>query len=342
MTDLAKFQKKFGADKLYKASEEPEMEVVSTGSVSLDFATGIGGFPRGRIIEIFGRESIGKTALSYYVIAEHQKAGLNCGFINLEGTFDPEWAHKIAGVDLNSLAVGSPDPGTEAIEMLAMMVNSGVFGLVVFDSIGAMLGDKEQDYTQKKQAGGQSALVTHMVKLTAVPAARNKCTVVFLNQVRDAFDSMYAVETSPGGHAAKHMAVMRIHMKPGKDKYKGLVNGEEVIVGYRAVAKIIKNKASAPNQQGSWMFWNYPVEGKIGIDTDQEIMDLSLANDIIIRSGKYYQHDSFPEDSQGKNRIESKERVFDFLRANPEAMKQVRSDLMRFSKNANGFRETLA
>lgn len=333
-TFKTKLEKKFGGDKIYMASEEPDVDVVSTGSLTLDYALGVGGIPRGRIVEVFGRESVGKTALLYYMIAEHQKAGLNCGFINLEGAFDPEWAQLIAGVDLDKLAVGAPDPGTEAIEMLGMMVESGEFGFIGFDSIGAMLGDKEQDFKNKKQAGGQSALVTHMVKLISAPAARNGTTVVFLNQVRDDFDSMYNVEKSPGGHAAKHMAVIRIHMKPGKDKYKDIVNGEEIVVGFRANARVIKNKASAPNQVASWNFWNYPQpDGTIGIDKDQELIDLVLSTGVVRRAGKFYVHDIFPENSAGKHQIEGKEAVLEFFAENPDALKIVRRELLERSIN---------
>src|SRR6476469_3738386 len=162
---LAQLKKDLGDEKAYAASEVPDVEVISTGSVGLDFATGIGGFARGSLVEVFGPESIGKTTLSYYMIAEAQKRGLYAAFVNLEGRFSAAWARKVAGVDLDGLLVVSPDPGSEAVATTAKIVNSGGIGLVVFDSIGAMVGDNEMKPGEKKQVGGQSALVTQMVSM---------------------------------------------------------------------------------------------------------------------------------------------------------------------------------
>jgi recombination protein RecA len=314
------------------------MEVVSTGSISLDFATGVGGLPRGRVVEIFGPESIGKTALSYYMIAEEQKKGRAALFCNIEGNFDPFWAQKIAGVDINRnspnpLVVASADPGSECVELVASAVTSGNFGIIVFDSIGAMLGDKERQPGEKKQAGGQSQLVTHMVKLVAIPADQNGTTVVFLNQLRDKFNATMALTESPGGRAVKHMAAMRIRLRPSKDRFYDTIAGEKIEVGFRVAAKVEKNKASSPNSVAGWNFYNRPYEGKIGIDREQEILDLSLAHGIVDHGGGgYYYHDVFPEDDKGQRRVRGKESVFDYLKQHPEDQDKIRMELMELSR----------
>lgn len=321
-------QKSFGADKIWRASEAPEMEVVSTGVAGLDYVTGVGGIPRGTIVEIFGRESVGKTSLSYYIMKQHQmklsSPDRGIAFVNLEGNFSAGWAKQIAGIQLENLIVATPLPGTEAVEITAKMVNSGGIDLIVFDSIGAMVGDKEIQPGEKKQAGGQSALVTHMIDQVLVPAYANRCTVVFLNQVRDVFDSMYKMEESPGGHAAKHAAAMRFHLKPGRDKLEGTVDGEKVQVMGRVTCKVKKNKVGAPNRQAAWNFWNFPSpDGIVGIDTTQDIIDLAMRTNIIKRAGAWYQHDEFPD-----GKINGGKGVTEFLRENQDALEQIRKEVV--------------
>lgn len=302
------------------------MEVVSTGVAGLDYITGVGGIPRGTIVEIFGRESVGKTSLSYYVMREHQRAlskpDRGVAFVNLEGNFSAGWAKQIAGIELESLIVAAPSPGSEAVEITSKMVNSGGIDLIVFDSIGAMVGDKEIQPGEKKQAGGQSALVTHMIDQVLVPAYQNKCTVVFLNQVRDVFSAMYPMEESPGGHAAKHAAAMRFHLKPGRDKIEGTVDGEKVQIMGRVTCKMKKNKVGAPNRMTAWNFWNYPSpDGIVGIDTTQDIIDVAMRSNLIKRAGAWYQHEEFPD-----GKIMGAKGVTEFLRENGEALEQIRRE----------------
>lgn len=321
--------KDIGDDKVYLASEVPPVEVVSTGSLTIDYATGIGGIPRGTLVEIFGRESAGKTALLYYFMREEQKKGRYVGYVNLEGRFDPVWAYKIAGLDPEGVLVVSPDPGTASVQTLAKMVRSGTLGLVGFDSIGAMLADKEQDEDNAKQAYGQSGLVTHMVKLINRPAMDNLCTVVFLNQIRDIAVGNYTVEESPGGHAVKHQSSIRIHLKPGPEKKEGIVDGEKVQIGYQVVALIKKNKLAAPRQKATFTFWNYPSpNGVLGIDRMQEVLDLSFRYDIISRAGASYRHEVFPD-----GKLVGKEAVIDYLGKNEDAFEIIRMQLMNHSSN---------
>jgi recombination protein RecA len=263
-----RLKKEFGESKISMASETPRLDVVSTGSVGLDFATGVGGIPRGTVAEIFGAESMGKTTLAYYMIAEEQRKGKACAFINLEGQFSPSWAKKVAGVDTDKLILARPSHGEEAADMLLMMINEEDQGqhlsLVVFDSVGAMLSKSESEEDGKDRVGGQSKLVTGMVKRVLPAAAAHGVTVVFLNQIRDVMNATYGgVVESPGGHALKHAAVIRVQLKPGGKKYLGLVNGQKKEIGHRVTAVVKKNKAGAPKATASWDFIHDESEGRV-------------------------------------------------------------------------------
>lgn len=341
LTDL---KKKFGDDKFVTLSEAPKVKVVSTGSVSLDFAVGVGGLPLGRVVEVFGAESVGKTALSYYMIGQHLRAFPDKAayFINIEGGFDWKWAKALAPNIDDRLVVASPSPGEESVHMAAHMVASGKASIVVYDSVGAMLTEKESQPGEKQQAGGQSRLVTHMAKLTTTPAERTETTFVILNQLRDTFAVQNAFAThSPGGRALRHQAAIRILLKRANQQFKAKVNGEEIEVGFRCSAIVKKNKAGAPNEVAGWNFYNRPLifnggtsvtldpNGTLGIDTKQEIIDLGLNTGVIEqRSGGYYHHSTFPEDNKGENRIRSRDSVVEFLLANPDVQEVIRQDLM--------------
>lgn len=327
--NTAQFEKKW-AKKLHLANQVPEVEVMSTGIASLDFATGIGGFPVGRQVEIFGRESVGKSALTYYIMSQAHKLGHYTGYLNLEGEFHPGWAKQICpDFRLNKCAIDNDvDPGSDAVKLLGEMVESGDFRIIVFDSLGAMLGDKEQDYKEKKQAGGQSGLIAHMVKLIRIPARENKCTVIYVNQIRDAFDSLYGVETTPGGHAPRHMAVIRIHLKPG-ESYFETIDGQRVRVGFRVNAKLIKNKVGIPNISAGWNFWNQPNdEGIMGVDLNQDLLDMSIAHGVIEQGGGgNYRHPLFPEE-----KIRGREHIAEYFKEHPEYRTQIHDELIEIAK----------
>jgi recombination protein RecA len=335
---LAQLKKDLGDEKAYAASEVPNVEVISTGSIGLDFATGIGGFARGSLNEVFGPEGIGKTTLSYYMIAEAQKKGLYAAFLNLEGRFSAQWAKKVANVNLDNLLVAAPDPGSEAVETAAKIVNSGGVGVLVFDSIGAMVGDKESIPGEKKQVGGQSALVTQMVSMLLIPAARNGTTVIFLNQVRDVFGAAVPMVESPGGHALKHSASIRVQLKPTRDKILEVVNGEKKEVGYRVAAFIKKNKLAAPKQVANWQFVTDEVPGlPLGIDRVGEVIDLALRLNVVERGGAMYRHETFPDGS-----IKGKDAVIEFIRENENVYEQIRQEVMALAGKQKEGIETLA
>lgn len=335
---LDKLQKDFGADKIYVASEVPDVDVISTGSIGLDFATGVGGFPLGSIVEIYGPESIGKTTLSYYMIAEVQKTGGAAAFVNLEGRFSATWAKKVAGVDLDNLLVAAPDPGSESLTVLAKLVSSGYFRTVVFDSIGAMQADREQEIGGSRQVGGSSGLVTQMIHQIQPMAYRNNCTVVYLNQVRDVMSATIPMLESPGGHALKHGAVIRIQLKPTtRSTIYADVNGVKKEVGYRVTAFVKKNKVSAPKQVAEYQFVHDEVNGlPLGIDRFGEIIDLALRLGVIERRGKYYRHPTFPD-----GQIEGRDSTIAFIRSDNDSFSALRDEVMALAGQQTEGVETL-
>lgn len=353
--DLQKYlkgaQNRYGSTAVYSAGDAPEVEVITTGSLSLDFATGIMGIPRGRTIEIYGIPAIGKTALLYYMIAAEQKRGRPSLLVNLEGSFDPGWAERIAGIDTNPnadvpLIVMDLDNGKQAVEEVGKAVHSGLFGIVALDSIGAMLGEKESDPEKPKQAYGQSGLATHLAKLTTAPAAKNKTTCVWINQVRDgqATPQGWIPLKAPGGWAPKHQAAIRVEMKRTGESFKAVIDGQQVEVGFQVAAKIVKSKAGPPNMTAFWNFYNRPLildakgkpiltdDGIVGIDKMQEIIDLAFTH-VIDRSGAYYYHRSFPEDDKGQPRLYGREAAEAFIRENQESQDALREDLLKVSQN---------
>lgn len=327
MTDKDKFvqgmQRKYGDEIIHFANNTPPYDVVSSGSYALDFATGIGGFPRGYLVEVYGRESSGKTSLAYYAIAEAQKHDMVCVFINLEGRFNAEWAREL-GVDTEKLLVMSPKDGSEAADILYECVNSGYADLIVFDSIGAMLGKEEMEGTDR--VGGQAKLITGMIKRIVGRAWQNRCTIILLNQARAKMDSMFQDIESPGGYAVKHGSAIRIKLKRGEG-YKGMVDGEKKEIGYRVSAVLQKNKAGgSPKRVAQWNFYTDAVEGhEIGIDHTEEIMSLAMRPgiDVISRAGAYFRHDTFPG-----GQIQGREGVIEFLSTTPDAVNKIREELM--------------
>lgn len=364
-TVFEKLQKKYGPQIVSTFGEraEEDVQVVSTGSVSLDFATGIGGVPLGRVIQVFGEEQVGKTSLSYYMIAEHLKRfpDRDAYFLNIEGSFDATWAMKLRpDVDWSQVKVLHPDPGLESVQMLAEIVKSGEASIVVYDSLGAMLDDAEMKEDDPKPRVGRAAtLITFLAQTITVPADRNKTTVVLVNQARDDINSMgFADIHTPGGRAVKHMVAMTFKMRtakpyfkievPGPPDPKGAPKKIKEDVGYRTVIKIDKNKAGGLSKTTAFYnFYNRPLrflgaesveldsEGMIGIDTQQETLDLALNWGVFDTTpGGYYYHDSFPEDGSGQHRIRGRENVQTFLRESPELKEQIRRELMELAQRS--------
>jgi len=336
----AEMKKEYG-DRYFRASEAPPVKVISTGITSLDVATGVGGIPRGTLVEVFGRESVGKTALAIYAMAEVHKQNGFTGLINLESDITKEgwleWAESIApeGWDSDRCHIVNPPTSETAIKLFSKWVSSGGFDIVVYDSIGAMSTEKELEIGEKKQAYGQSALVTQLIKQAAHYAYEKKCVPILLNQVRDQATMYSPIEKAPGGHAKDHFASLRIHLKPNYQEFKNKkikMDDKEIAPGFRVQAEIVKNKVGAPRRFAGWNYWNYPSpDGVIGIDTFQDTVDVALRQNVFRASGTWYYHDDFPD-----GKLQGGQKVIDFLRINPSLMKEVRQQLVMQAYHTTG------
>lgn len=356
MTVYDKLQKKFGPQIVSTFGERASegMKVVSTGSVSLDFATELGGIPLGRVVQIFGPESVGKTSLSYYIMAEHLKRfpDREAYFLNIEGSFDPTWAKKLRpDVDWDVVKVIHPDPGLQSVQIMGDICKSGDASIVVYDSLGAMLDDAEMKEDDPKPRVGRAAtLITFLAQTITVPCDRNQTTAVLINQARDNISAIgFADIHTPGGRAVNHQSAMIFKMKTAKPYFKVQMPGPDkpvpIDVGYRTVIKVDKNKAGTPKNIAYYNFYNRPLkflgaesveldpDGLIGIDTGQEIMDIALNYGVFEKTGGgYYHHPVFPEDDAGNHRIRGKENVFQFLRENEDAREQIRRELIELAQ----------
>jgi recombination protein RecA len=336
---LSDARNNFG-DRAFKASEAPPVKVISTGIASLDVATGVGGIPRGTMVETFGRESIGKTAMLLYAMAEVHKRDGFTALINLESNITKEgwlnWAVSIAppSFDPERIVIINADPGSESLTAFGKMISSGAFDIVGYDSIGAMSTDKELIPGEAKQAYGQSAAVTQLIKQAAKFAYDKDCVAWMINQVRDDAAGRYVIEKAPGGHAKDHFATLRIYLKPnwaGFDKVD-MGEGEKDFAGFRVVAKISKNKVGSPRRRAGWNYWNVPSpDGVVGIDTFQAFVDVALQSGAIRRGGAWYYHDDFPN-----GKLNGGAAVTDFLRKNPHIVEQVRQEMVMQAWNTQG------
>lgn len=335
---VSDLQKDLG-ERAFKLSEAPPVKVISTGITSLDVATGVGGFPRGTLVEVFGRESAGKTALALYTMAEVHKNGGYTGLVNLESNITQEgwleWAVEIAPdyFDPERVVVANAEPGTESLIVFSKMISSGGLDVIVYDSIGAMSTDKELRVGEAKQAYGQSAMVTQLIKQAAKYAYDTQSVPILLNQIRDATAGNYVIEKSPGGHAKDHFATLRVHLKTSFVNWKKIkVDDHDEYPGFRVNARIVKNKVGTPRRNAGWNYWNYPSPaGVIGIDTFQDFIDVALRQNVFKSNGAWYYHDEFPG-----GKLNGGQKVIDFLRGNPTLTKEVRSQLVINAYNKMG------
>lgn len=341
---LADLQKDLG-DRVFLASEAPNVKVISTGVMSLDIATGVGGWPRGTMVEVFGRESSGKTALALYTMANVHKNNGFTALVNLESGITQEgwlkWATTIAppGFDPSRVVIVNANPGTEALIMFGKLIDSGGFDVIVYDSIGAMSTDKELKAGESKQAYGQSALVTQLVKQAAHYAYEKQCVPIMLNQIRDQQAGNYILEKAPGGHAKDHFATLRVHLKTSNRDWKKIKlphahqYDPEEFPGFRVNARIVKNKVGAPRRGAGWNYWNYPSpEGVLGIDTFGDAVDCALRFGAFRRAGAWYYHDEFPG-----GKLNGGIAVTEFLHKHPALLETIRRDLVMkaFTESGN-------
>ena len=308
-TAIAYIEKQFGAGAIMKLGDSKalDVEAIPTGSMTLDMALGIGGIPRGRIVEIYGPESSGKTTVALHCIAEAQKAGGEVAFIDVEHALDPVYAEKL-GVDIDSMLVSQPDSGEQALEIAEALARSGAIDCIVIDSVAAMVTKSEIDGELGDTHVGQLARLMSqaMRKLTSV-IAKSNCCAIFINQVREKIGVIYGnPETTPGGRALKFYASVRIEVRRGEQ----IKNGAEVI-GNRTKCKVVKNKVAPPFKECEFDI----MYGK-GISRTGEVLDLAAEMGIVKKGGAWY---SYNEMKLGQGRDNAK----DFLEANPEIMNEI-------------------
>ena len=308
-TAMAQLEKKFGEGTVMFMGENRRMDIesISTGSLMLDLALGIGGLPRGRIIEIYGTESSGKTTISLQAVAEAQKAGGMAAFIDVEHALDPVYARKL-GVDIDNLLVSQPDTGEQAMEIIETLVRSGAIDIIVLDSVAAMTTKAEIDGDMgDAHVGVQARLMSQaMRKLTAVISNTNT-VAIFINQIREKIGVMYGnPETTPGGRALKFYSSVRIEVRRGEPIKDG---GE--IIGNRTKCKVVKNKVAPPFKTAEFDILYGQGVSKMG-----EIVDTAVDFDIIKKSGSWF---SYNDMKIGQGR----EKVLDYLKNNPDICNEI-------------------
>ncbi|MBQ8176709.1 MAG: recombinase RecA [Oscillospiraceae bacterium] len=302
-------EKQYGKGAVMKLGQSTEMAVdaIPTGSMTLDMALGIGGVPRGRIVEIYGPESSGKTTVALQIVAEAQKLGGEVAFVDVEHALDPVYA-KALGVDIDNMLVSQPDSGEQALEIAEALVRSGALDVIVLDSVAAMVTKAEIDGEMGDTHVGQLARLMSqaMRKLTSV-ISKSNCVAIFINQVREKIGVIYGnPETTPGGRALKFYSSVRIEVRKGE----AIKNGGEVI-GNRTKCKVVKNKVSPPFKECEFdLFF-----GK-GISREGEVVDIAVDLDIIHKSGAWF---SYEGDKIGQGRDNTKE----WLKTHPEQAKEI-------------------
>ncbi len=307
---LAQIEKQFGKGSVMKLGDKGanmNIETVPTGSLSLDIALGLGGVPKGRIVEIYGPESSGKTTVALHMVAEVQKRGGIAGFIDAEHALDPTYARNI-GVDIDNLYISQPDNGEQALEITETMVRSGAVDIIIVDSVAALVPKAEIDGDMgDAHVGLQARLMSQALrKLTGV-ISKSNCSVIFINQLREKVGIMFGnPETTTGGRALKFYSSIRLDVR----RIESLKQSGEVI-GNRTRVKVVKNKIAPPFKEAEFdiMF------GK-GISREGDILDLAANNDIINKSGAWYAY-------KGEKIGQGRENAKIYLREHPEVMDEV-------------------
>ena len=312
---LSQIEKQFGKGSVMKLGDDSlhmNIEAISTGSISLDIATGIGGIPKGRIIEVYGPESSGKTTLALHMIAETQKSGGKAAFIDAEHALDPEYAKNL-GVIIDDLLVSQPDTGEQALEICEMLVRSGALDIVVIDSVAALVPKNEiQGEMGDSHMGLQARLMSQALrKLTGV-VNKTKASVVFINQLREKVGVMFgSPEVTTGGRALKFYASMRFDVR----KIETIKVGDSMI-GSRTRVKIVKNKVAPPFKQAE-----FDIMYGHGISKEGDVLDCAVEEKVIDKAGSWFSFDG--------NRIgQGRENVKNFLIENPDLMAKIEGILL--------------
>ncbi len=311
---LGQIEKQFGKGSVMRlgdAAASYDIEAVSTGSLGLDIALGVGGLPRGRVVEIYGPESSGKTTLTLQVIAEVQRNGGTAAFVDAEHALDPAYAEKL-GVNIAELLVSQPDTGEQALEITDMLVRSNAVDIVVIDSVAALTPKAEiEGEMGEMQVGLQARLMSQALRKLTGNIKRSNTIVIFINQIRMKIGVMFgSPETTTGGNALKFYASVRLDIR----RIGAIKNGEEV-VGNMTRVKVVKNKVAPPFREAE-----FEIMYGLGISREGEIIDLASAQDIIEKSGAWYSYKG--------NRIgQGKDNARTFLQNNPELAREIEAEV---------------
>ncbi len=311
---LGQIEKQFGKGSVMRLGDgiaSRDIESISTGSIGLDVALGIGGLPKGRVVEVYGPESSGKTTLTLQVIAEAQKKGGTAAFVDAEHALDPSYAEKL-GVDVDELLVSQPDTGEQALEITDMLVRSGAVDVIVVDSVAALTPKAEiEGEMGDSHMGLQARLMSQALRKLTGNIKRSNAMVIFINQIRMKIGVMFgSPETTTGGNALKFYASVRLDIR----RIGAIKKGDEVI-GNQTRVKVVKNKVSPPFKQAEFEI----LYGE-GISREGEIIDLGVAHGVVDKAGSWY--------SYGSDRIgQGKENVRDYLRANPDVATEIETKI---------------
>ena len=302
---LGQIERAFGKGSVMKLGQRDqavEVETVSSGSLGLDIALGIGGLPRGRVVEIYGPESSGKTTLALHVIAEAQKAGGTCAFVDAEHALDPAYARKL-GVDIDELLISQPDAGEQALEIADTLVRSGAIDVLVVDSVAALVPRAELEGEMgDTHVGLQARLMSQALRKLTGSISRSRCMVVFINQIRMKIGVMFgSPETTSGGNALKFYASVRLDIRR-----IGAIKDHDNIVGNQTRVKVVKNKMAPP-----FKVVEFDIMYGHGISKTGELLDLGVGADIVEKSGSWFSYD-------GQRIGQGRENTKTFLQENPE------------------------
>lgn len=312
-TALSQIEKQFGKGAVMCLGEQQRMVVdaISTGSLTLDIALGIGGLPRGRIIEIYGPESSGKTTLALHCIAEAQKQGGYAAFIDVEHALDPVYSKNL-GVDIDSLIISQPDTGEQALEIAESLARSGAIDVLVIDSVAALVPRAEiEGEMGDAHVGLQARLMSQALRKLASVISKSNCVAIFINQLREKVGVIYGnPEVTPGGRALKFYASVRLDIR----RIETLkLNGE--IIGSRTRAKVVKNKVAPPFREAE-----FDVLYGHGISREGEIIDMAIKFDIIQKSGAWFAYKDY--------KLQGKDSVKDLLRTNPDIASEIKDQVL--------------
>ena len=318
---LAQIEKQFGKGsimKLGEASAGMNIDVIPTGAIALDAALGVGGVPRGRIVEIFGPESSGKTTVALHIVAEAQKLGGIAAFIDAEHALDPAYAHNL-GVNIDDLLISQPDTGEQALEIAEALVRSGAIDIIVIDSVAALVPKAEiEGEMGDSHVGLQARLMSQALRKLTGAISKSRSTAVFINQMREKVGVMFgSPETTPGGRALKFYASVRLDVR----RIESLKQGTEV-VGNRTRVRVVKNKVAPPFKQAE-----FDIIYGVGISKEGSLVDLGTEMDIIQKSGAWYSY-------AGERLGQGRENVRDHLKHHPELASEIEGRIREALKSA--------